>query len=269
MTQPTTGSVPGLDLQHLAGLRQPPHDEADIIGQITAHVEAHDGYLAFSGGKDSLVALHLARQAEPNIPVVFFDSGLEYPETYTYIADLTEAWDLNLDVIRTKRTTLEVLAANGTWSHHRTVTAQASLLNNNIVNPAAEAHRRYGHGELWGLRAEESASRRVMFATALRNDPNPETAGGVCHRRDGTVTYSPVWNWTTTQIWGHISRHRLPTNPVYTKLQALGAPPHSVRVSHMLDATDLEHGRLVWLKRGWPALFEMITAALPRAAEHV
>lgn len=39
-----------------------------------------DSYVAFSGGKDSTVLLHIARQVDPDIPAVFVDTGLEYPE---------------------------------------------------------------------------------------------------------------------------------------------------------------------------------------------
>ena len=35
---------------------------------------------SFSGGKDSLVALDLTRRAFPDVPAVFVDTGLEYPE---------------------------------------------------------------------------------------------------------------------------------------------------------------------------------------------
>ncbi|MCD8378227.1 MAG: phosphoadenosine phosphosulfate reductase family protein [Candidatus Gastranaerophilales bacterium] len=37
-------------------------------------------YVSFSGGKDSTVLLDLARRIDPNIPAVFIDTGLEYPE---------------------------------------------------------------------------------------------------------------------------------------------------------------------------------------------
>jgi 3'-phosphoadenosine 5'-phosphosulfate sulfotransferase (PAPS reductase)/FAD synthetase len=37
-------------------------------------------YISFSGGKDSTVLLHLAREIYPDIPAVFCDTGLEYPE---------------------------------------------------------------------------------------------------------------------------------------------------------------------------------------------
>ena len=86
---------PGLDLQALQGLRAGRRDLSGIRRRIEAHLETHDGYLAFSGGKDSMVVLHLAHTVDPDVPVVFFDSGLESPETYTYLDHLAELWDLN------------------------------------------------------------------------------------------------------------------------------------------------------------------------------
>jgi 3'-phosphoadenosine 5'-phosphosulfate sulfotransferase (PAPS reductase)/FAD synthetase len=37
-------------------------------------------YISFSGGKDSTVLLRLAREIYPDIPAVFCDTGMEYPE---------------------------------------------------------------------------------------------------------------------------------------------------------------------------------------------
>lgn len=42
-------------------------------------------YISFSGGKDSTVLLDLVRQINPNIPAVFIDTGLEYPETKDFV----------------------------------------------------------------------------------------------------------------------------------------------------------------------------------------
>lgn len=270
---------PGLDIRQLAAHRTLRHNTTRLVERIAAHVDEFDGYLAFSGGKDSLVALHLARQADPNVPVCFFDSGLEYPETYTYIANLTETWNLNLEVITARYSTLEVLVSNGSWSHARTSHSRASLATNNITEPASTAHHRYGEGEIWGIRAEESAGRRVHLATAYLHSlagcsccatsaEQLQTHGGITARKDGTTAFSPVWNWNQQEIWGYIARHNLPANPVYDKLLQLGAPEHAQRVSHAIDAGELHRGRLVWLKRGWPSLYESIVDVLPRAAEH-
>ena len=51
--------------------------------------------VSFSGGKDSTVLLHIARQLYPDIPAVFSDTGLEY----SAIREFVKTWD-NVDIIR-------------------------------------------------------------------------------------------------------------------------------------------------------------------------
>ena len=115
-------SEPGLDLTLLRGLRTPsaksgPAAIGAILPRIEAHLAAYDGYVAFSGGKDSLVVLDLARRVEPEVPVVFFDSGLDYPETYDYLTELAHTWRLDLHRIPTDPPLLLVLADSGHWNH--------------------------------------------------------------------------------------------------------------------------------------------------------
>ena len=280
---PTPQPGPGLDLAQLRALRSPHPAAVTIPDRISAHLAEHDGYVAFSGGKDSLVALHLALQAEPNVPVVFFDSGFEYPETYQYLATVQEAFDIEIDWYHARHSTLEVLAATGHWDHRAPVSTNAPSLHRILItDPAARAHADHGRGEVWGVRAEESDGRRIRYAIALREEiarschsccpthrDQRRTHGGLIRRADGTAAYGPVWDWTTDQIWAHIARHQLPINPVYDKLRAIGAPEHFLRISHMLDAQRLEQGRVTWLRRGWPDLFDDIATVLPRIREYV
>lgn len=50
--------------------------------RIIEWYQHYDGkvYVAFSGGKDSTVLLHIVRQIYPDVPAVFVDTGLEFPE---------------------------------------------------------------------------------------------------------------------------------------------------------------------------------------------
>jgi 3'-phosphoadenosine 5'-phosphosulfate sulfotransferase (PAPS reductase)/FAD synthetase len=47
-------------------------------------------YCSFSGGKDSLVLLHLVRSEYPNVPAVFSDTGLEFPEIRAFVKTMPD-----------------------------------------------------------------------------------------------------------------------------------------------------------------------------------
>jgi len=57
------------------------------IKRIIEWYEYHNGnvYVAFSGGKDSLVLLNLVRSIHPKVVAVFNDTGLEYPEIIEFV----------------------------------------------------------------------------------------------------------------------------------------------------------------------------------------
>ena len=275
-------SQPGLDVKVLQAMRAPTRQLPAILGRIEQHLDEAEGYVPFSGGKDSLVVLDLVRRVDPEVPVVFFDSGMEYPETYRYIDQIATQWRLNLTIIPSRPTLLQVLVDQGPWSHSAPWGSAhgPSLHEVLIAEPAAQAHAWFGRGELWGVRADESRGRAAAYVNALRAEQHRTQCscargeararhGGVIRRIDSTIAYGPVWDWSTSEIWAHIRRDRLPVNPVYDKLRAVGAPEHFLRVSHIVDGARLEEGRVTWFRRGWPALFDELAEALPRLREFV
>ena len=65
-------------------------------------------YISFSGGKDSTVLLHIARELYPNISAMFINTGLEYPEIQSFV----KTFD-NVDIIRPKMVFNEVVKVKG------------------------------------------------------------------------------------------------------------------------------------------------------------
>ena len=61
--------------------------EALTARRIRGWYEHHGGevYVSFSGGKDSTVLLHQVRRIYPEVPAVFVDTGLEYPEIKSFV----------------------------------------------------------------------------------------------------------------------------------------------------------------------------------------
>lgn len=51
-----------------------------------------DVYVAFSGGKDSLVLLDIVRSVYPDVPAVFVDTGVEWPEIREYVRSVESVY---------------------------------------------------------------------------------------------------------------------------------------------------------------------------------
>lgn len=65
-------------------------------------------YISFSGGKDSTVLLHIVRGIYPNIPAMFVNTGLEYPEIQKFV----KTFD-NVTILTPKMPFVEVLSKFG------------------------------------------------------------------------------------------------------------------------------------------------------------
>lgn len=83
-------------------------------------------YVAFSGGKDSTVLLHLVRSIYPEVPALYVDTGLEYPE----IKDFVKTWD-NVEIVKPSVTFREVLDKYG----YPVISKKVSRALSRIMNP--------------------------------------------------------------------------------------------------------------------------------------
>ena len=60
----------------------------DVIREFVEHEGENGVYVSFSGGKDSLVLLHLVRSIYPDVPAVFANTGIEFPEQVKFVRSL-------------------------------------------------------------------------------------------------------------------------------------------------------------------------------------
>lgn len=176
--------------------------------------------VAFSGGRDSLVALHLTLQVYPIIPVMFVNTSIEFPETLSYVRQLAEAWRLNLFEVKPQvnfwRLTEEQgipVAGRGNTTFMRDLSQRAGVkLSNSCCRrmketPARQFYREHRiEGVVTGLRVSESLMRKMNFADygALRYSTTY-----------GTLVSWPLYAWTDRDISDYIALHGLPVNPLY------------------------------------------------------
>jgi 3'-phosphoadenosine 5'-phosphosulfate sulfotransferase (PAPS reductase)/FAD synthetase len=95
-------------------------------------------YVAFSGGKDSTVLLDLVRSMYPEVPAVFNDTGLEFPEIRSFVKTYT-----SVDWLKPKKSFIEVIDQYGYPVISKDVSMIVSRYRN-TKDPVQKQHRRYG-----------------------------------------------------------------------------------------------------------------------------
>jgi phosphoadenylyl-sulfate reductase (thioredoxin) len=152
--------------------------------------------LTFSGGKDSLVVLHLMRSLCGSVipyPVFSIDTGLKFPETITFRDHLAGLWNLNLIVL----TSSAKVDLTGPGSNKK---ACCRTLK---IQPLHQ-----------GLRVHQIKA----LITAIRWDEQEARAGEtpVSPREDPPhVRIHPILHFTEADIWDYIHAFELPYCELY------------------------------------------------------
>lgn len=231
----------------------------DLEEWFTRHPQA---YVAVSGGKDSTTCLHLARQVNPDVHAVFFDSGLEFPQTLTYLSRLRDAWGFTLHTYHAQPSALDVMAANGTWENGVPKSTKDDLHAACILRPLAEAQRDLGRASIYGLRADESAARLMMLS---------KVNGRVTKRsRKGEIEQeylAPIWRWSFEEVHAYLGTRSIPLNPIYKALIERGVPERRARVGLLVDGWALDQGRWPLARAIAPDLTRLVETRLPALAE--
>lgn len=157
--------------------------------------------VAFSGGKDSVVALSLARELRPNVDVVFLNTTIELPETIEYTRELAKLWNLNLISVKPSHDFFELCKLLGPPSRFMKwccKTQKFSPMNRLL-------HERYPKGVIMvrGVRAAESNNRsNYKRVGKMKWTPNE-------------IIANPILEWTSLDSWLYIFWKEIPYNRAY------------------------------------------------------
>jgi phosphoadenosine phosphosulfate reductase len=168
---------------------------------------------------EGVVLLHMIRQIEPAIPVVFLDTVHHFRETYAYRDELARRWRLNVVTLRAAQ------PRPGLWQHD-TDTCCAR----HKVAPLFAALEHY---DVWfaALRREQSPTR----ANLSEVEPFILPTGKVLRK------VSPLAAWTKRHIGAYADTHAIPLSPLYELgYTSIGCEPCT---SIPLDPTRPRSGR--------------------------
>lgn len=168
-------------------------------------------YVAFSGGKDSIVTLDIVQRALPHnaFKVLFGDTGMEFPDTYDTVNKIESyCSEHSIDFIRAK----SEFSPEYTWSQfgppasvtrwccsvHKTV-PQILALREKTGNPD------FTGMAFIGVRASESLARSEYQYLSI----------GEKHK--GQYSCNPILEWNSAELYTYIYSENLLLNKTYKK----------------------------------------------------
>ena len=168
-------------------------------------------YVAFSGGKDSIVTLDLVQRALPHnsFKVLFGDTGMEFPDTYKTVEEVKKVCAENEIEFLTSRSQYE---PDYTWSKfgppatvHRWCCSVHKTSPQIIVLRDVLGKPDFTGMAFIGVRASESLSRSEYDYVSL----------GEKHK--GQYSCNPILEWNSAELYAYIYLQQLYLNEAYKK----------------------------------------------------
>lgn len=185
-----------------------------------------DAAIVSSFGAESAVLLHLIAHIDPNVPVLFLDTGKHFPETITYREELRSMLGLrDLRILTPDPVLLGQKDETGLrWSYD-----PDGCCNIRKVLPLNAALAAFD-AQFTGRKAFQSSTRRALPRFEIE---------------DGRLKVNPLADWDKARIDAYIAEHDLPAHPLVEQgYPSIGCSPCTTKVA---AGEDPRSGR--W--KGW------------------
>lgn len=234
-------------------------------------------YIAFSGGKDSTVLLHIARILFPEVKAIFSDTGLEFPE----IRDFVKTFE-NVDWVKPKKSFSNVIEKYGYPVISKKVSGRIERIRK-TKNPRAldlylnggETGRAFMLSKKWKylLNAPFKISEKCCYylkkspldryakKTGLRPIIGTMTEESAFRQKNyvsngcnvftrGKEKSMPLSFWTENDIWKYIKEKNL----LYSKIYDMGEK--RTGCMFCMFGIDKDRGRFERMKRTHPKQYK-------------
>ena len=268
----------------------------NVIREFVEHEGVNGVYVSFSGGKDSLVLLHLVRSIYPDVPAVFANTGVEFPEQVKFVRsfpNVTEVFPIKHFpkiikedgiVYPSKEIAMYIKAAKGgaTYAvnglkgldkggkenrYKSRFKKWAYLMDSGVKispdccklmkeKPMRDYEKQNGKSPIIGTRAEESFRRAVGWMKS-----------GCNSFLENRAKSTPLSLWVESDVWRYIDENGITLSPMYTDggMKRTGCMFCPVPIAHA-DYSNIEYARThhpkmyetMMIKHGLKAMLEKV-----------
>ncbi len=182
-------------------LHEAESEAVSFIQQVSSNYPGQ-ATISYSGGKDSLATLLLVLKAIGRVPLLFADTGLEFPETYQNVDDVAAQYGLEVVRCDGEERFWEGFAMHGPPAVNKRWCCSACKLL-----PIRETI-----GTQWGECLSFIGQRR--YESFRRKESSRVFRNGIVRNQ---LSAAPIQNWTALHVWLYLFREHAPYNPLYAE----------------------------------------------------
>ena len=164
--------------------------------------------IAWTGGKDSTVLLHLIKECYKRLPspVIFNDSTMEFPQIYKFIEKIRKKWKIDLITIK------------------HSVTDLAAFRETKTIKEKSKLARLM---KIHSIKRVLSIYKFNAFLVAIRWDEHPaRSKENYFSKRENHTRIHPLLHFTENDIWQYIRTYQVPYVELYDQgYRSLGEKP--------------------------------------------
>jgi len=181
----------------------------------------------FSGGRYSVVLLHLVLRALGEAKVAYIDTTISLPECDRFVNEVCDAWGVDLIILKRKDVDFWGLVKKRGFPHRRFrwCMKEFKSVPLRLFNQAYDAPL-----HLTGTSKHESSFRKKIYNVRGMFHYNYSIRSFVLH---------PLLDWTETMIYDYIEKNHLPLNPCYKEYYGSGNCYYCPFISSLLYYTNL------------------------------
>ena len=162
--------------------------------------------ISFSGAED-VVLVDMASRINPDLQVFSLDTGRLHTETYRFLEQVRERYNIKLEVL----------------------SPDTELLENFVREKGLYSFYRDGHKECCGVRKIVPLRRKLLtvdaWITGQRKDQSPTRANVPVIEADTAFStaehplykFNPLSNWSSGQVWTYIRENEVPYNELHNR----------------------------------------------------